>query len=286
MMKHFRLKYVILLALLIKTEAAVPCFPTGVQKNLRYCNLTSVPNNVLRSNLPDSTVDLRNNYLSYIDPVVDFYNSSCGTLFLSNNYFTEVPDIPNLADVLQDLYLDYNNISYVNSTIIERYKALYSISVTNNIIAAFPDFKPTIKFGRVQMNNNKLLEYPYWPRAGKNITFITLNGNKFSKITVEQLNNFPKLTSLTMENMTIPTMPNICNLQSTFTAFYLRFNKIVCDCRLLWLKYSPRIPQTNTMLTCVQPENLVGIAWKNINASQLTCSGNIIVWGLHERTIS
>jgi Leucine-rich repeat (LRR) protein len=148
------------------TTPAPPTQPPIPSQWLTHQALTSVPPS------PANASVIQLYYLDYnsitsINPQTDFANySRLYGLFITNNYLTELPCLPNVKTTLSQLYLSNNLISYISAACLSLLQYLSSLILYNNRISHLPDVYMANIYN-IGLYTNAFTTFPTLPTLGK-----------------------------------------------------------------------------------------------------------------------
>jgi hypothetical protein len=158
------------------TTPAPPTQPPIPSQWLTHQALTSVPPSPANASIIQLYY-LDYNSITSINPQTDFANySRLYGLFITNNYLTELPCLPNIKTTLSQLYLSNNLISYIPPACLSLLQYLSSLILYNNRISHLPDvYMANIYI--IGLYTNAFTTFPTLPILGK-LQTVWRNGRK------------------------------------------------------------------------------------------------------------
>ncbi|ELU06241.1 hypothetical protein CAPTEDRAFT_203697, partial [Capitella teleta] len=188
---------------------------------IKGMSLTSIPEDLVSKKV--TVLHAENNDIVELDSIPKL--PTLKYLYLSRNKLYSFPNLENVAETLEYLYLEYNNISYINSDRLDMLAHLKYLYLTQNSISSIPDVSgPSDTLTLLKLDYNAFTTFPRWEVFGKSLTYLNLIQNEISEVTADMFRNITKLTSLYLEynNLRSDTfsLPGSLNL----TALYLTRN--------------------------------------------------------------
>ena len=243
----------------------------AVVQSLSNQNFLSVPNNIIWTNV--TNLDLSLNTIQAVNGTEDFLGCSKLTyLIMTKNNLTAFPHLPNIANTLTTIKVDYNRINYVEPRYLANLTKLQYLYMGNNQITSFPDvYMPSLIY--LGLKYNLLPVFPYLPIIGKKLRSFYISGNKFNSIPMSSLLVFGKLIAIGLDSLNMQTLPNWCSLpQNENVALWLSFNSWYCDCRLRWLQTATNFNYSFSPPICSGPSHVAGLPLANLT-NLPSCSG-------------
>lgn len=160
------------------TTPAPPTQPPIPSQWLTHQALTSVPPSPANASIIQLYY-LDYNSITSINPQTNFANySRLYGLFITNNYLTELPCLPNIKTTLSQLYLNNNLISYIPPACLSLLQYLSSLILYNNRISHLPDVYMANIYN-IGLYTNAFTTFPTLPILGKlQMQTFWINGRK------------------------------------------------------------------------------------------------------------
>ena len=145
-------------------------------------------------------LQLGDNNISYISPLAFYGLHKIWRLNLSHNALQYLPDLRNLSESLQYLYLDSNQIKTVNGEYLQLSLLSY-LSMYKNELTAFNIKSQLENLRTIHLTNNKLSQLPTIETILPNFGLLNLGQNDISGIlSCEYFDNIPHLYWLSIQN--------------------------------------------------------------------------------------
>ena len=257
--------------LLVCLQVKIVVLVTNV---LQFGGYTSVPNELIDKNATFLYLDYNN--LTIINSSTDFFGCQVEVLYMQFNLLDEFPFMPNIATTLISVYLNRNKIKSLLPARVQILRKIQMISLTNNLLTAFPDFyHQTLKM--LGLSNNQLGSIPKLSILGKNLTAIYIASNSIQSLDLIALASYAKLTYMNLALNNLTTFPNYCVGAGTTSYGIVAYgNYWNCDCRLRWILTAKKVLKQSSsypLITCSSPPNLAGKDLLTLKQTQLTCDG-------------
>lgn len=208
--------------------------------NISYNKLTNVPD--LRGMTKLSILDLRNNLIK------KFKSSTFEGLYkleginLIRNRIEYIQDfVFTKASNLRMLQLSYNNISYIGYDAFKDMASLSWISLDHNNIEKIElIFTPLPRLFELDLSNNEINEKIRSGMFSSSVSFLNLQGNNINNIDMYAFYEYSKLAKVDLRNNSLRSLTEMSLSVSPRLmkppVFLLGGNKLLCDCRLTWLR--------------------------------------------------
>ena len=195
---------------------------------------------------------------------------------LQNQGFEKIPFelIPTWET---DIFLGTNNLRIISANAFSNLTSLKVLGLNKNILYFIDDtaLKGT-QLTHIGLLGNRLTSLSFlapiqetlmWLQLGENRCLQSLDSLDFSK--------FEMLLEINLSGTSISHVPDLGSLvPSLETLNLLETEFLICDCRLAWLKGQHRIDNLIvSSYPCQSTHSLMDHEWKDIDQSQLVCSG-------------
>ncbi|XP_055019752.1 trophoblast glycoprotein b [Boleophthalmus pectinirostris] len=248
-----------------------------------------------------------------LDEIPHSLPNNTKVLFVTGNNISRisVDSFPSHLDQLTDLYLNGNELEFVDAMAFDKLPSLMRLDLSNNSILnfsqkAFPVDNKVLVLNLSRCFHNHSLADLSFLQLGNllQLTVLDLSSNDLVFLPDNIFSSLPNLENLSLQNSSIISLQNgtlkVPPLQdldlrdnslrllptSTMSEFsqkpglHIRLsgNPWRCDCFiedfLSWLKNTSQITDVQN-LTCVEPDELRRVPLIHIQNSQLKCSGDM-----------
>lgn len=162
--------------------------------NLSRCKNVSLPDDIeLWSRFKSlKKIDLNNNSLENLPAAMDAVSSSLEILFLSENHFSEVPDVIKGMKKLRVLSLRGNSLAELSSEKLPVSSLVWLILTNNNITKINKEVNELKLLRKLMLSHNQLNEVPVELGECRDLELVRLADNNIQKMPAEVL-MLPKL---------------------------------------------------------------------------------------------
>ncbi|ELU16824.1 hypothetical protein CAPTEDRAFT_186132 [Capitella teleta] len=164
---------------------------------IKYRSLTFIPDELVNPEVINLYAG--NNDIVELDsipklPLLKYLN-------LDYNNLYAFPNLENVSNTLETLYLKKNNISYIEMERLDKLIHLTSLHLAYNSISSIPDASgPADTLFHLNLESNVFTVFPDWEVFGKSLKYLNLVENDLTEITEDMFRNITELTELLLVN--------------------------------------------------------------------------------------
>ena len=147
------------------------------------------------------------------------------TLIMNYNGILLFPNLTSMGS-LKKLKLSNNNISHIPDNLFSPLINLQLLDMSNNVITTIPDLSMP-HLTSLLLRGNPLMEIvPVTPQLGHTLNVLSLGDAQMHHIALESLQAVPRLTHLTIRNVSLTSVPPVMEATPLLKVLDLSYNKI------------------------------------------------------------
>ena len=204
------------------------------------------------------------------------------SLSLAGNGLRALPAYAFSISSLSELSLEFNEISELPRGLFSSLKNLKMIFLKGNRLSTLPaeTFIGLRKLEKIELSRNSIKRIKGTEFAGlSSLIWLDLSSNNISSMGASTFSSLKSLARLHLDNNMLETLPgSLFANNKKLTLFTIHKNKLVCNCKLRWLRDMLRdrrilVPSFHEII-CKGPNVLRGVPLDRLSFKEMSCLNN------------